>query len=255
MIQKDGLPETNELVICRVKTIQPHSAFLKLIEYKKREGMMHISEVASGWVKNIRAHMQENQQVVCKVLSVDRKKGFIDLSMKRVSAGERKAKLNEWKTEKRMYMLLKRVADKVKKPAQLDSVAKGIVDDFGSLAAFYAELKESDKALKEGKVPKNWADEIQNLVQEHIKSQRVRVSKTIKLSSAEGNGITRIKKIFKSLKVQDGIEASFTYLGAPNYKITVLASDYKSADDILDSMVDEIKDLARQNNVKFLDGK
>lgn len=55
-------------------------AFVRLDE--NQTGLVHISEVASEYVEDIRAHLKENQTVRVKVLSID-EKGKISLSIKK----------------------------------------------------------------------------------------------------------------------------------------------------------------------------
>lgn len=54
-------------------------------------GMVHISEVASAFVTDIRQHLTENQTVKVKVLSVS-EEGKISLSIKKAAAPEAAAK-------------------------------------------------------------------------------------------------------------------------------------------------------------------
>jgi translation initiation factor 2 subunit 1 len=78
--KKDPYPSEGDLVICTVTKVSSHGAFVKLDEYGGKDGFIHISEVASIWVKNIRDYVREGQKTVGKVLSVDRTKGHIDLT-------------------------------------------------------------------------------------------------------------------------------------------------------------------------------
>ena len=45
------LPEEGELVVGTVTSIRNFGAFVTLDEYNKREAFIHLSEVATGWVK------------------------------------------------------------------------------------------------------------------------------------------------------------------------------------------------------------
>jgi hypothetical protein len=45
-------------------------------EYENIEGLIPISEIATGWIKYIRDHIREGQKVVCKVLHVDKTAGI-----------------------------------------------------------------------------------------------------------------------------------------------------------------------------------
>ena len=62
-----------------VKSIANFGAFISLPEGKT--GLVHISEVASAYVTDIRQHLTEGQQVKVKVLSLD-EKGRLSLSIK-----------------------------------------------------------------------------------------------------------------------------------------------------------------------------
>lgn len=64
----------------KVKTITNFGAFVSLPEGKS--GLVHISEIASTFVSNIRDHLSEGQDVKVKVLSID-PSGKISLSIRR----------------------------------------------------------------------------------------------------------------------------------------------------------------------------
>ncbi len=46
------------------------------------EGLLHVSEISSSWIRNIRDFVREGQKMVLKVLRVDLEKGHIDLSLR-----------------------------------------------------------------------------------------------------------------------------------------------------------------------------
>ena len=66
----------------KVKSITNFGAFVALPENKT--GMVHISEVASSFVSDIRQHLTEGQDVKVMVISVDGNK--VNLSIKRLEA-------------------------------------------------------------------------------------------------------------------------------------------------------------------------
>ncbi|MCK5459130.1 MAG: S1 RNA-binding domain-containing protein, partial [Thermoplasmatales archaeon] len=51
---KKNYPEEGELVVGTVIKVQGFGAFVSLDEYPHKEGFIHISEIATGWVKRIR---------------------------------------------------------------------------------------------------------------------------------------------------------------------------------------------------------
>ena len=84
-------PEVGDLVITTVDRVTSYGAYVVLDEYGKK-GLLHISELSTTWVKNIRDFVRERQKVVLKVLRVNVEKGQVDLSLRRVTKREKKEK-------------------------------------------------------------------------------------------------------------------------------------------------------------------
>ena len=110
--KKKGMPHSGELVICTVKNVLPHAAFVRLDEYDHLEAMLHVSELSSRWVKNIKDHVTEGKKIVCKVLQLHQHRNHIDVSLKRVTNTEKNRKLNSEKVNVRMEKLIGIIAKK-----------------------------------------------------------------------------------------------------------------------------------------------
>ena len=80
--------EAGSVVEGTVSGITNFGAFVDLPEGKV--GLVHISEVASVYVNNVRDFLKENDKVKVKVLSLD-DRGKIALSIKQVPGNDRKA--------------------------------------------------------------------------------------------------------------------------------------------------------------------
>jgi S1 RNA binding domain protein len=74
------LVEVGKIVEGKVSGITNFGAFIQLPGGKV--GLVHISEVANEYVKDVKAHLKENQSVKVKILSVDNN-GKISLSIKK----------------------------------------------------------------------------------------------------------------------------------------------------------------------------
>ncbi len=74
--------QIGEIYTGKVTTITNFGAFVSLPE--GQSGMVHISEVSSEYVKEIRDHLTEGQEVSVKVIGID-DKSRISLSMKKAS--------------------------------------------------------------------------------------------------------------------------------------------------------------------------
>lgn len=64
----------------KVTGIQPYGAFVALDE--NTQGLVHISEITHGYVKNINDHIKVGDQVNVKVLTIDKEAGKIGLSIR-----------------------------------------------------------------------------------------------------------------------------------------------------------------------------
>ncbi len=110
-------PEQGEIVVATVKKITTFGAFCSLDEFDNQDAFIHVSEVSSGWVRNVRDHVKEGQRLVALVLRVDTIKRQIDLSIKRTREAEKKRKIEEFNQDNRAHKLLERFAIKLgKKP-------------------------------------------------------------------------------------------------------------------------------------------
>ena len=154
--KKQGFPEVNEIVLCTVKKILFHSIFVNLDEYNK-EGMVHISEVSPGRIRNLRDFVREDKKIVCKVLSINKEKGHIDLSLRRVSPTQKINKLQEYKQEEKSENILKLISKDLK--INLEDIYKEagykILETYPSLTSCFQDIVNSNFKLSILKIKKN----------------------------------------------------------------------------------------------------
>jgi general stress protein 13 len=72
--------EVGSILTGKVTGIQPYGAFVALDE--NTQGLVHISEITHGYVKDINEHLKVGDEVQVKVLSIDEEAGKIGLSIR-----------------------------------------------------------------------------------------------------------------------------------------------------------------------------
>lgn len=72
--------ESGSVLTGKVTGIQPYGAFVALDE--NTQGLVHISEITHGYVKDINEHLKVGDEVTVKILSVDENAGKIGLSIR-----------------------------------------------------------------------------------------------------------------------------------------------------------------------------
>lgn len=72
--------EVDQIIEGKVTGIQPYGAFVAL--NNEVQGLVHISEVTHGYVKDINEHLTVGDEVKVKVLNVDEKSNKVSLSIR-----------------------------------------------------------------------------------------------------------------------------------------------------------------------------
>ncbi len=236
-----GYPEDSELVIGTVDSIFRQGAFITLDEYPGKRGMLHLSEISLKWVRNIRDYVKEGQKVVVQVLKVNPERGHIDLSLRRVSDHQKKAKLQEVKRRQRAEKLLKVLAGEL--GVEVGEVQKRIADqlleDYDTLYDGFEALIADPDRFDDLKLPKKWVATVKDVVAKNIKSPNVSITGYVELTSYEPDGVAAIRDTLKKIsdfKADADIDVSV--VSAPLYRVRVTAADYKKAEKTMRTGVD-----------------
>ena len=244
-------PDPNELVVCRLKSIKNYGAFVDLMEYEK-EGFVHVSNIASGWVKNIRSHVSEGQIRVAQVVRVDMQKDLIDLSLRKVSDNQEKRKMSEYKRAKRADKLFERIAKHLNEDHDeaYAKIAEPMKDEFGDLySAFESMSATGADAIKSLKLPKKWVEALVELAKESVTAPEVTISGTLMMKMYTPDGVETIKSALKKLE-KPGVNVA--YISAPDYQLSVTAPDYPEAEKMLKNAMESVeKDFKKKGEISF----
>jgi translation initiation factor 2 subunit 1 len=251
--KKEGIPEEGELVICTVKKLLTHCVFVKLDEYRNLEGMLHISEVAPGRIRNIRDYIKENKKIICKVLRIKKERNQIDLSLRRVSISARNKKNTEYKQEEKAEKILEIVAKKLKIDLQdiYKKAGNKLIEEYGTLNLAFQNLIEGKTDFKELKIPEKELKILKETIKEKIKPIRVEVKTKLNLKSYANNGIEIIKETLdyaKKFAKKNNKEIKIEYISAPTYRIILNGPDYKSTEKTMDELINNTIKFIKENN-------
>ncbi len=230
-----GWPDPGQLIVGKVTNIEDFGVFVELEEYEEKEGLIHISEVASGWIKNIRDHVRIDQTVVCKVLEVDESSQQIDLSLKDVNNHQRKEAIQRWKNEQKADNWMEIAFGSELSDDEYARLANGLLDEFGSLyAAFEQAAIRGEEALDGTGLSEDERSGLVTTARENVSVPYVDVSGYVDLICDTPSGVDVIKESLQAAEgngeVPEDVELSVTYVGAPEYRIHVRAPDYKIAE-------------------------
>ena len=236
MLEKE-YPEEGDLVMCSVKEVFPYGAFVILDEYDK-EGMIHIKEISSSWVKNIRNHVREGQKIVCNVLKVDASKNHIDLSLRRVTSQQKKTKVQEFKREKKGEKLLELYATNIGEDYKsiIHNIGVPLVNKYGDLYAAFEDASTKGKGVLKGLIDEKYIDGLFDIIVTNVENPLISITGHLTLESYSGNGVNVIKEALVTArdKFKDKVEdVEIKNEGSPKYSIHIVAEDYKTAESVL----------------------
>jgi len=242
------LPSVGETVVVKVTKVLDYGAFVELLEYENQKGFVHVSQIASRWVKNVRNFVKENQIRAAQVLSINPAKGHIDLSLTKVSAGAQRAKIEEYKQFKRAQKLIEVLSQEQKKPFDdaWHDVAEPLINNYGSLQKAFNKILIEDQVPSE--IPREWSKPLIEIVKKNFEVSKKEVRGIIELSSAASNGVEIIRKALSLIEKETpkNISVDISYTGSGKYMIIVLSHDYKIAEKFLYD--------ATEKAIKFIEG-
>nr|6SW9_9 Chain 9, Translation initiation factor 2 subunit alpha [Saccharolobus solfataricus P2] len=245
---RSKLPSEGEILIATVKQVFDYGSYVSLDEYGGLQAFLPWSEVS-----NIRDVLKENRKVIVKVIRVDRRKGTVDVSLKKVTDDERRKKNLQWKKIQRLDKILELVSQKLKLSEKdaWEQVAWKLEAKYGDpITAIEKAVKEGEKILIDAGVPEIW---VKPLLEEA--SRKVKMSGLITVRTNEPLGVEKIKEVIS--KALENIEQDYESLlnikiytiGAPRYRVDVVGTNPKEASEALNQIISNLIKIGKEENV------
>jgi translation initiation factor 2 subunit 1 len=252
LLYKKGFPEEGELVLCKVGKVSYNAVFVTINEYRK-QGMIHISEVSPGRIRSLSNFVKEGKMVVCKVLRINKERGHIDLSLRRVNDNQKRKKMDTLKQEQRAEKIIEDSAKllKIEVPKFYEKVSKFPLAEYGGVYPAFEAVIEEDYDLSDLELEKKELDTIMKLVKERIKPKEVEILGDIIIQSYQENGVEVVKKALIMIEKTDTEKITVKYLGASKFRLRLVAHDYQEAEAILKKGLDEAEEFCKKNKADF----
>lgn len=251
MVKKIGMPEIGDNVIVTVNNLTPNSAFCSLDEYQDKEGMIHISEIAGKWVRDIKKFIKVGKQYVAKVIDIDKEKQFVFLSLKRLSKRDKEKKMQEFKREQKAEKMLEIIAKRkdVSLEKAYEEFGYKLQEIYGDMyLGFEHMLKQPDKLIQKG-VPKDWVYLAIDIVKENIQKKKVKIRGEIRLKFYSPDGIKRIKEVLGELN--NKYKLDIKYISAPTYSVEIKTDNPKIAQKELTKNIMEVLSKIKDGEAEF----
>lgn len=224
-------PEVGEIVVSTVTRIMDQGAYVTLDEYNNIQGFLHVSEIATGWIRNVEKFLKVGEKKVLLVKRVDPGRSEIDLSLKQVSADQKKKKLLEIKRAEKEKALIDNLRSKGNlTKIEIEKLENVLTDKFGSIYDAFSEVSAKGMSILEDlKLPPKSIPIIEELSSK-IQVPHVEIRGVLELTCPKSNGIEIIKNSLLEAMENKKVNVSVTYIGAPKYRIAITAQNFKEAE-------------------------
>ncbi len=248
MIKKQGFPEEGEIVLCTVTKVYPNYVFVNLDEFG-RSGMIHISEISPGRIRNIRDYVVEGKKVICVVLRINKEKGHIDVSLRRVSESQKRAKSEGMKQTQKIENIMKYVGKKLNKdPKQIfDEISEKILAKYDDMNSCFLDVVNDKVELESIGITIDVAKLLTEIIKQRVKAPEINIKIAITLSSYQPDGVEIIKKALTEAEKIEKDHTNIKYAGAGKFFLNITAPDYKKAEKIFEKIKKQITVFMEKN--------
>ena len=245
------LPEIGEIVIATIIKISDHGAYVTLDEYNKIQGFLHVSEIAPGWVRKVHRYVKEGEKKVLLVKKVGNERREIDLSLKQISKEQRKKKLLDVKRFEKEQGILKNIQEKSELTTkQIEELEDQFLSKYDSVydAMLNIAIKGTGE-INDLKLQKKVLTTIEDICSK-MKLPSVELRGILEISNNQSNGVELIQKTLSDAENVEDAKIEITYLGAPRYRLSLVAQDFKTAEKSLKPILEKIeKNVKKQNGL------
>ncbi|KAK3905720.1 hypothetical protein C8A05DRAFT_41397 [Staphylotrichum tortipilum] len=184
-------------------------AYVKLLEYDNIDGMILLSELSRRRIRSIQKLIRVGRNEVVVVLRVDKEKGYIDLSKRRVSPEDIIRCEERYNKSKIVHSIMRHVAEKTQTPIEslYETIGWPLNKKYGhSLDAFKLSITNPD-IWTDIKFPSDAvAEELKSYIGKKLTPQPTKVRADIEVTCFGYEGIDAIKAALRTAEARNTSE-------------------------------------------------
>jgi len=248
-------PEIESLVMVNVRTIADMGAYVSLLEYNNIEGLILLSELSRRRIRSINKLIRVGRNEVAMVLRVDKDKGYIDLSKRRVSPEDVAACEDKFNKAKAVHGVLRHLAERRKfhLTELYERIAWPLYRKYGhAYDAFKIALAEEtgggsgDNATEDPftslEVPSDIIEELKLYIRRRLAPQPIKIRADVEVSCFTYDGIDAIREaLFAGIAVgTDNSPIKIRLIAPPIYVLSTMTLEKESGIALLQKAIDVI---------------
>nr|CAH7725892.1 unnamed protein product [Callosobruchus chinensis]CAI5856677.1 unnamed protein product [Callosobruchus analis] len=250
---KEKYPEVEDVVMVNVRAIAEMGAYVHLLEYNNIEGMILLSELSRRRIRSINKLIRVGKTEPVVVIRVDKEKGYIDLSKRRVSAEDVEKCTERFAKAKAVNSILRHVAEllKYESDEQLEELYQKTAWHFeekykknkASAYDFFKQAVLDPSILAECELDEKTKEVLLSNIKRKLTSQAVKIRADIECACYGYEGIDAVKTALKSglsLSTEE-LPIKINLIAPPLYVMTTSTPEKQEGLKILNEAIDKIK--------------
>ncbi|KAB8337333.1 hypothetical protein FH972_021632 [Carpinus fangiana] len=220
-------------------------AYVKLLEYDDIDGMILLSELSRRRIRSIQKLIRVGRNEVVVVLRVDKDKGYIDLSKRRVSPEDIIKCEERYNKSKMVHSILRHVAEKTKHPIEdlYQQIGWPLNKKYGhAVDAFKLSITNPD-VWKEVTFPtETIQNELISYIGRRLTPQPTKVRADVEVTCFNYDGIDAVKTALRCAEANNTQEntVKVKLVSPPLYVLTNQCLDKNTGIETLDKAIQEI---------------
>lgn len=238
-------PEVDEAVMVNVREIAEMGAYVNLLEYDNIEGMVLLSELSRRRIRSIQKLIRVGRNEVAVVLRVDKEKGYIDLSKRKVLAEDIVKCDERYNKSKAVHSILRHCAEKYSLALEslYQTIGWPLNRKYGHAYDAF-KLSISDPSIFNDIKPPSQEvlDELKLYISRRLTPQPIKVRADIEVSCFGYEGIDAIKQALAAAEKlsTEHMKIKAKLVAAPLYVLSVQALDKTQGILLLDKAIVEV---------------
>jgi translation initiation factor 2 subunit 1 len=247
-------PNVDDIVICRVKKILNDAIYVSLLEYDNIEGMVQLANASTRRKKRSICLLKENKQYPLLVITVDKEKGYIDLSNKYLAEDDKNDANENYTIYQRVIKIFKefmfqKFGKEYTEDQYINYATKSIwkLDKkkcYNLLTSSYFnntildfELDESDKNI------------FNNCIRSHCGNFEISSKLNFTLRNPNYGGVDLIKTLFN--KIFEKYNLNIKINDVPSYNIEIISNDKLNNENLLNEVNDLLSNESEINKMIY----
>jgi translation initiation factor 2 subunit 1 len=256
---ENQFPEIESVVMVNVRSIADMGAYVSLLEYNNIEGMILLSELSRRRIRSIHRLIRVNRNEVVMVLRVDKDKGYIDLSKRRVSPEDVAACEERFNKAKAVHGVFRHVCERRKFHLEdiYERIGWPLYKKYGhAYDAFRLAIsddKNSGDPFVDIDVPQDLKDEIKMYIMRRLAPQPIKIRSDIEVSCFTYEGIDAIRdSLFAGMAVgTDNSQIKIKLIAPPIYVMSTTTLEKEGGIALLNSAIDVIRETISRKGGKI----